>query len=219
MLTCKKILQTSLFGFVLWFAAPQSAHAVLITFEGLNDFEVVTNQYFAQGVSFNSVTAAVAPPDGTLNEIDFPPVSGTTLVTNEIDTDNDSIPDDLGSISLTFDSLFYKTVSGYFTYGDYQLTGDSLSVAVYSPTDFVNPLLVLTVLENLGSPAFLEFSGMGPIAALIASGGSGSYFTLDDLAFSDPDLPSGGAVVPEPTTMALVSLGGLGLLSHRSRKK
>ncbi len=213
----KKALAASWLGAALWLAAPQPAHAILITFEGLKDFEQVTNQYFADGVTFNNATAAVAPPDGTLNEIDFPPTSGTTLVTNETFSTGDFAPSGLGDISFNFNSVYYNTVSGYFTYGDYGLSGDPLSVSVYSPSDLINPLTVLTVLENLGSPQFLQFTGLGPIAALIARGGTGSYFTLDDLEFTDPETPV-GTVVPEPGTLLLVSLGGFGLVSRRFKK-
>lgn len=176
------------------------ASAAVIDFEGLADFDAVTNQYAGQGVTFTGAVAAVAPPSGTLNEIDFPPVSGITVVTNDLFT----------SMLIEFGPYPFLGVSGWFTYGDYGLTGDPLTVSAFSPTDALNPILSLTLAENLGSPALLSFSGIGPIASLRASGGRDSYFTLDDLSVNDAVIP-GRTVVPEPSAFALMVLGLAGV--------
>ncbi len=215
MIHFRKMLLTALPMMAVTLMASQ-AQASVITFEGLSDLDIVTNQYAGQNAVFTNATAAVAPPGGTLNEIDFPPTSGTTVVTNEIDTDSDLIPDDLGSIEIKFASFPVDSVSGYFTYADYLFTGDPLTVNAFGPLDSINPISTLTLIENLGSPTLLSFSGIGPIASIFAFGGVGSYFTLDDLNVGDA--VASGTVVPEPSTFALMALGLVGLIS-RSRRK
>lgn len=217
MKSTRKALFASLVIFTGSLMASVRVQAAVITFEGLNDLDIVTNQYAGQNAVFTNATAAVAPPAGTLNEIDFPPTSGTTVVTNEIDTDGDFLPDDLGTIEIKFASLPVDSVSGYFTYADYLFTGDPLTINAFGPLDPVNPISTLTLIENLGSPTLLSFSGIGPIASIFAFGGAGSYFTLDDLNVGNP--VGGGSVVPEPSTFALMALGLVGLISRTRNKQ
>lgn len=194
------------------FALQDKASALTLDFEGLADFELVTNQYAAQGVTFSSGSGGVAFPAGTLNPFSFPPASGTTVVTNEIDTDGDDIADSVGPVSIMFASEYFD-VSAYFTYADLNFTGDPLVVSAFSPSDLINPIKQLTLFDNTGSSALLSFSGLGPIGSLYAAGGAGGYFTIDDLSFSGAP---GGAVIPEPSTWIML-FAGLTLFYVRKR--
>lgn len=205
---------------ILGLAAAQPAHAVTLTFEGLADLEVVTNQYAAQDALFVNATAAVAPPGGTLNEIDFPPASGVTVVTNEVDTDGDTFPDSFGTIQIDFINNVYNVVSGAVTYSDLALSGDDLIIAIYLATDLVNPAATTNIVENLGTTASFGFLGFSNIARVILSGGAGSYFILDDFTYEGATPISGTpTAVPEPTTFFMISLSGLGLVAKRFKSK
>lgn len=192
--------------------APAAAQAVIIDFEGLQDFEPVTNQYFSKGVTFTNAVAAVAPPDGTLNEIDFPPTSGVTVVTNE-STGGDFAPDPVVEMLIEFDQSV-SSVSGYFVYSDLLNTGQPLTVSIFQ-IQFAQAIATSTLFDNLGNPNFISFSGYGPIDSLRIGGGEGSFFTLDDLAFQKV----GSAVVPEPSTLLLLTLGALGVVRRKSVNK
>lgn len=199
----KKIFSSAFLTFfaVIFFFGARPAQAVFLDFEGLVDFEQVTNQFNAQGVQFSNATAALAFPFGSLNEINFPPVSGVTLLTNEIDTDFDTFPDSTGDMGISFGLGSFSNVSAYLTYADYGFTGDPLSVMAFSPVDTITPILTLTVFENIGSSQLISFSGIGPIGSLLLQGGAGSYFTLDNLSFFQVQ---NSTIVPEPSTWVLM---------------
>jgi hypothetical protein len=63
---------------VLLFGAVQSAPATTLDFEGLNDGDVVTNQFAAQGVTISN--GMVLTVGVSLNEFEFPPRSGTIAI-------------------------------------------------------------------------------------------------------------------------------------------
>jgi len=58
---------------------PAGAVTVGIDFESLAELEVVTTQFAAQDITFSNATTLVA--GSLLNEIDFPPTSGTHVIT------------------------------------------------------------------------------------------------------------------------------------------
>jgi len=171
-----------------------SANA-LITFDEFGVGTVITNQYAAQGVTFAGL--AGSPPiitmDGGLQVLSpNPPYAGEFLAayfTHPIDW-------------VEFDA-------GYW---DQQFTG---IIKLYDPTmtllgQFTNQT---TWMDNGFNYEHFSFHGLGPIGAV--------YFN----SFNDPagaamdNLDFGaGAVVPEPTTIALFGLGLLGL-GARLRKR
>lgn len=214
----KAFLALSLFSSVL-FAAPQVSSAAILTFEGLLDLEVVTNQFAGQNAEFTNATAAITfSGGGSLNEFLFPPVSGETVIGNDFDTDSDGFPDSTGPMGITFISYPVESVSAYFTYADFNLTGDLLTLWAFGPLDPLNPISTLTLSENIGGSTLLRFSGIGPIASLYIFGGTGSYFTVDDLDVGNRFVSPGSTVVPEPSTFALFALG-LAAIVKRSRFK
>lgn len=205
-MTAQKVSFLTIFFALSLFLAAKPAQAVLLDFETLTDLEKVTTQFSAQGATFTNATAALAFPFGTLNEINFPPSSGNALITNEIDTNNDNIPDSVGDMGISFGANSYTNVSGYFTYADFFQSGAPLMISVFSPTDTITPLVTSSLFENLGSPQFISFSGIGPIGSLLLQGGIDSYYTLDNFAFSG--MPGGSStVIPEPSTALLFFLG------------
>ena len=163
------------------------AKATVLTFEGLPDNLSLSNEF--SGLTFNGATVLTAGL--SLNEFDFPPISGDNVVVSLTNL-----------LEITFLDLT-DTVSGYFTYGDL------LSLSSYD----INGRLLATSqsagVNNLGSNELITLSGQG-ISLLRVS--SNSNFTLDDLSFSN------AVAVPEPTTIVLLAIGALGLRMSRCNR-
>jgi hypothetical protein len=167
---------------VVTFGRP--AAALTLDFEGLADGESVTTQF--SGVTFGSTIALISGASGgSLNEIDFPPHSGITVV----------FPDG-GPITISF-AAPVASVSGFFTYAAaLTLTAldASLAVVATDTSDFA---------ENFGTSGtgapneLLEVAFAGGISSVTIEGGD---FTLDDLTF----VAAARAVTPETPTYALL---------------
>jgi hypothetical protein len=169
------------------------ADVVTYDFDTLSDSEVLTGQY--TGLTFSN--ALVLSAGFTLNEFEFPPLSGANVIT-----------DNGGAITIDLSSPVFS-ISAFFTYVS------SLSFAVY---DGANALLG-TVNGGFGSNLassgdfgsnpneLLSFSSItGSISRIVITGDvAGGSFVLDNLT-----IDTGTATpVPEPGTLALVA----GLLS------
>jgi hypothetical protein len=169
---------------------PPPANAVVIGFDSLSDLESVTTQF--SGLTFANTTALTAGI--SLNELDFPPRSGTNVVF-----------DDGGAITIAF-SAAQTDVGGYFTYvapltltafdADGGLLG---SVASAFASNFV----------SAGDPGshpneLLSFASiLGIRSVRIEGAADGGSFTLDDLTFN---AAPAATPVPEPSTLSLVSV-------------
>ena len=163
------------------------------------DGEQVTNQY--GGPTFTNATAITA--GFSLNEVEFPPVSGASVVF-----------DDGGAMTIDF-ATPVRSVFGYFTYA----TPLTLSFIAFDLTEVLVPVTSafvanLALSGDVGSlpNELLGARSLGGIRAVtIAGDPAGGSFTLDDLSFER--LP--GSSVPEPATLLLVVAGVLGLARRR----
>lgn len=173
-------------GALMAFAALGARAApVVYDFESLADGATVTNQI--AGLAFTDTIALTAGT--TLNEIDFPPQSGSKVVS-----------DDGGAISIVFSALA-SSVGAYFTYVA------PLTIAAYDAADLLIGSITSAAGDNLGSPnEFISFADAGGrISRVVITGDLlGGSFTMDDLTVDSL------VTVPEPGTAALV-LGALAL--------
>lgn len=164
-----------------------SAGATLLNFEDMPDLTSVGDFYASYGVHFSNALSLTA--GFSLNEFDYPPSSGLV-----------AIGDDNTPIMITFDTPA-ENIFANFTYGS-QLTFtayDDLGTLIGS---YVNPAS-----SNLGSTEFIPLS-FANVSSLEIAGAVNNYYIMDDLNFTP---------VPEPSTIALLGSGLMGLWSVRKR--
>lgn len=130
-------------------------------FEGLTDGTSLTNQI--SGLTFTDATVLTAGV--SLNEIDFPPVSGQNVLAGLN-----------GSIEIVFGDVV-GAVSGYFTYTN------PLTLSVFDVNDIFLASVLSQDTSNLGSNEFIRIEAVGMKSIRIESN---DPFTLDDLTVPEP---------------------------------
>ena len=191
-------------GYILPIIA-NTCFAASLNFDSLNDGDLVTNQFSAQGVTFQNAIALAAGI--SLNEFEFPPRSNSNVIS-----------DSNGPLSIIF-STPQPSIFAYFTYAEmitlnaYDATNTllgSLSSAVGCAS---NALLSGTA--GCSPNELLTLSGLGDISRVVITGNlAGGSFVLDDL-----DFPVGVTTgIPEPSTVAMLA-GGLGVLVLSMRRR
>jgi hypothetical protein len=169
-----------------------SAAPIVLDFEELSSEELVTTQY--PGLTFSN--AIVLTAGISLNEFDFPPVSGANVLS-----------DNGGPIEIAFASPILS-FAAFFTYAALlTITAfDASHNAVATVTSAFSSNLAL----DPGSTPneYLGLMALGGIWTVSISGDPfGGSFTLDDLTINSNDTTT----VPEPATLSLLLLGAVGL--------
>ena len=191
----------SLSVMLLLFVTARPAEAVLADFEQFSDLESVTNQI--GGVTFSNAIALQAGL--SLNEFEFPPRSGSTVLS-----------DDFGAMSILF-STKITSFSAYFTYLT-QLTitaFDYADVMVASATSAFDANMVFS--GDLGSSAnelLTLMHGSGIRRVSITGFPDGGSFVMDDMSFD-----TAVSTVPTPSSPALFALALALLAAHRGVRR
>ncbi|HEX3748712.1 MAG TPA: hypothetical protein VHW09_32520 [Bryobacteraceae bacterium] len=152
-------------------ARPLSAQAGPFTFEIFADSASLTNQY--AGAVFSN--AIVLTSGITLNELEFPPHSGSNAAS-----------DDGGPIAIAF-SAPLRAFAGYFTYGQ-ALTVQAFDGAnrlVASASSAFSNNEALSGASGSRPNEFLQVSSATSIYKIVITGSAqGASFTLDDAIVS-----------------------------------
>jgi len=161
-------------------------------FDGLSDGATLTNQY--AGLTFSN--AIVLTAGVSLNEFEFPPHSGTNVVS-----------DNGGPMFISF-STPVESFSGYFTYAE-PLTIDAFGAANNLLTSVTSAFSNNETLSVFGSSPneLLKLSSASGISLVAITGDpAGESFTLDDATYGTTS-----PTVPEPSSLSLC-LVGLGVV-------
>jgi hypothetical protein len=191
----------------LLLAMAPAAQAGVIDFEGLADGTVLLSQYgLTDGATFSN--AIVLTAGISLNEFDFPPLSGTNVAS-----------DSGGAMSVGF-SLPVLSVGGYFTYlAPLTITAyDAANNVVATATSAypANNTYCTAAGCNPSPNEFISVSFSQGISAVTFAGDpAGGSFTVDNLTYT---LPSDA--VPEPSRESfyamLLLVGGMAVRGLRA---
>lgn len=188
------VLAVGLLGASLACAVPITAD-----FETLADTEILTTQI--AGLTFSSATALKSgSAGGSLNDIDFPPHSGVTVVYDSSGPMAIDFAAPIESFAAYFTHVVTLTLSAF--------DGATLLGSVSSATDF-----------NAGGHELLQIGGLGSITRVTIAGAAlGGSFTMDALT-AVPVATTGPVPVTEPSALILVLAGLLPLAAARRRRK
>jgi hypothetical protein len=170
-------------------------------FEGFSDSDAFTSLLGPFGLTATVTNATVITAGVSLNDFDFPPVSGRNV-----------IYDSGGAMTIAF-STGVQSIAGLFTYnGPVTMLAYSGSVQVGS----VASALSENYLSSGNTPQeLLQISGIGLFDTVVISGSQfGGSFVVDDLTIDVPEAVG----VPEPGTLSLLALG-VSLGWYRRRKQ
>lgn len=175
------------------------ADTITIGFDGLADSELVTTQF--AGLTFSNTIALSSGI--SLNEYEFPPNSIPNVVS-----------DNGGPLSIFFSTPVFS-VGAYFTY----LV--PITLTAYDANGNLIATIASKYITNLalsGDPGsspneFLNLLNAGGISSITILGDpAGGSFAMDDLTYS-----TGTTAVPEPSTLVLLTLGGLAIFATKRR--
>lgn len=165
------------------------------SFDNFSDGDILTTE--VPGLTFSN--AIVLSAGISLNEFEFPPFSGSNVVS-----------DNGGPITIIFDSPVLN-FSGYFTYlVSLTLTAfDSGNNQVDQVFSQFNSNLALSGDPGSGPNEFLQVAFVGGIQTVTISGDPGGFsFTLD-----------GPTPVPEPSNLLLLPIGFCSILAVKQITK
>jgi hypothetical protein len=159
---------------------------VFLDFESLADTEPVTTQFAADGITFGNAVALTAGM--SLNEIDFPPSSGTDVISGF----------GSGPLTISFlqpaDSVQLNLVSAGQVTLSYFDASNALILSNSTGSFLGVPIVT-------GTPAGLAIAKM----TLANAGGNADTFTVDNLLvrLDDREIPP----IPEPSAFLAMACG------------
>jgi hypothetical protein len=175
---------TSLASLIALVATALPAHALFIDFESLALDEVVESQFAADQVVFDNAIIVVAGI--SLNEFDFPPASGSNVITGL----------DPGALGVSFLQPA-QHVRVQLT------TAELVAVRYYDASSAL--LGEILVAANLGGNTLVDFAASSPLISEIAIasvlGGNAFSLTADDLEVSFE------GAIPEPSGFVAMACG------------